>query len=248
MRCLPVAVLAMTACGTTDAVEGTGGTERCREAAEWTATRPRSDLDAALRSCQAALGERRVEREAGAAYLQLGVGLQNAGNFEGSLAPLREAVTLPPRQAEAHYRLGRSLATVARASDLGRSDPRTPMSEEARGMFREAQRNYRTAVGMDARMSAAWTGLAWVSWELGDEGESIEAYERAAATDPASVEKALELGKVLNRARRFEQSVRVLEHVALREPGAFAAGGVHHDILAASRGGQRWAGWDSDTD
>lgn len=98
--------------------------------------------------------------------------LELKGSCEEALAVYRQAVTIDPYFATAHYALADGLISCAEPEGDGRI-----------ASYREAAEALRAGLERDAQNARAWLQLAQVERELGQYAEAILAYENALAND-----------------------------------------------------------------
>jgi tetratricopeptide (TPR) repeat protein len=77
--------------------------------------------------------------------------------------------------------------------------------------FAAAERAYRAVLRMDARQTAAWTGLGVVQYGAGKPGEAADSLRRAIQLDPAAKRAELFLGLAESDLRQCDQAIPLLQ-------------------------------------
>lgn len=159
--------------------------------------------------------------ELGNMYLQL-------GSFADAVTAYRQAVTLDPSLAAAHFNLGNALcelgdtvagidayrAAIASQPDFFQAHFNLGDTLSGNGRLDEAADCYRTAATIEPDLSEIHNNLGTVLIELGDFEAAIDALRNAVATAPESGEAYANLGTALKHAGRMDQSVSALQRAA----------------------------------
>jgi tetratricopeptide (TPR) repeat protein len=138
------------------------------------------------------------------------------GHADVALAQLREAVTLSPSLADAHYRLGSLLAQRQRADD-------------ARAALREA-------IALEPRHARAHYELAQVLERLGDRTAALEAAQRAAALAPGLLDGQRLVARLAGESARWDVAAAALESLVAWAPD----GAAHHALGRVRMRQQDW--------
>jgi tetratricopeptide (TPR) repeat protein len=129
---------------------------------------------------------------------KLGLALYRSGDASAAIAPLREAVALDQRLAEAHYVLGLCL--------------------KQQNAPAEAARAFEQALGVSPALFAAREELAGLYADAGRMPEAIEQLEAIAALEPDRPERQAAIGLAQARAGHPDLAVGVLGRAADRYP------------------------------
>jgi len=171
------------------------------------------------------------------AHLNLGVGLEAAGDTDGAVAAYRTAVAIDPKDAPSSYNLARLLSArgeLARAEELLRAALRArPEFPEAwvalsnvndlQGKLAAAESAVRKALEQRPEYAGAWYNLGDVLKKLGREREAEAALRRVVEIDPQHAGGWFRLGEVLLGLGRLEEAETALRHAIAIEPASAPA-------------------------
>ena len=122
----------------------------------------------------------------------------------------RQAVSLDPGMAEAHYRLGLALASLG--EDEG--------AEEA---FGRAARAFRKVIGRRPKDAEAYYVSGLANSRLHKYKEAVRDYEKAVDLDPKDGDKYYELGLALSRLAQYEGAVKAHQRAVGIDPDNYRA-------------------------
>ncbi len=111
---------------------------------------------------------------------------KKTGRLAESLVPMQSAVTLSPRDAEAHYNLGVTLKELVRLD--------------------EAEASYRQAIALKPDFAEAHSNLGVTLKELGRVDEAEASYRQAIAVKPDYAEAHSNLGNTLDKLGRLDDA------------------------------------------
>jgi tetratricopeptide (TPR) repeat protein len=131
--------------------------------------------------------------------LALGVADGMLGNFSASERNLRKAVAIAPRQADAHYNLGKAL--------------------QAQGKLDLALESYNAACRLQPGTAGFHNNLGNVLKDLGRYQEALAHISRAIEIEPATANYHYNLGHVLSRLGLRERAVAAYERALSLHPG-----------------------------
>jgi Flp pilus assembly protein TadD len=144
----------------------------------------------------------------------LGITLARQSRFEGAAEAFRQAITLQPDFAEAHFNLARAL------KDLGRVD--------------ESIASYRRTLELRPDSAPAWINLANVLSQANRVEASIDAYRQVIKLVPNEPGAHGMLARFLHQSNRIEESIphfRALAQLLPNDPETHHALGVAlHDL------------------
>lgn len=155
------------------------------------------------------------------AHLNLGVGLQAAGDSDGAVKSYLAALTLDPANVYASYNLGNLLYSrgeLARAEKLlraaveGKADfPEAQVAianvHETRGDLAAALSALEAALGQRPDYAGAWHNYGLVLWKCGRPAEAEAAWRRATQLDPAFAPAFHFLGGMLAHQGRATEAL-----------------------------------------
>jgi tetratricopeptide (TPR) repeat protein len=173
--------------------------------------------------------------------------LQQSGDVATAAARLREAVTLAPGFAEAHFQLARVLRQAgARPSDIEspllrvlQLDPRHAGAHYEWGLLREsddadaASEAFRRAADLWPGFVPAHRALAELAQTRQDWPTVVTALEAVVAWEPHDVAAHLALGRALSRQKRWAEAVVTLRIASALDPRSAEALDALADALAA---------------
>ncbi|TMH82190.1 MAG: tetratricopeptide repeat protein [Betaproteobacteria bacterium] len=169
------------------------------------------------------------------AHLNLGIGLEAAGDVDAAIRSYEAALAIDPRDPYANYNLGKVLC---QRRELGRAEPLIRTALDCKPEFPEAQvvlsNLYESRGDLAAAESALesalkqrpdWAGVlfnyAGVLWKLDRLSEAETALRRAIAIDPGLVPAYGLLGLVLRGLARIPEAVEVLGAARKLDPERF---------------------------
>ncbi len=185
----------------------------------------RRDFNSAERDCRAVLATE--PGNADARHL-LGLVRRQAGDAAGAEPLLRSSIELRPRNAEFRVNFSNLLSAQGRLRDA-EAELRTaldiePGSRTARlalsrllnkgGAHEPAESEARQLVERDARDAEAWAEVANAQRDQGQLGEAEGSFRRALAVRPDFAIARHNLGALLSRLKRAEESLRELNRAA----------------------------------
>lgn len=173
----------------------------------------------------------------------LGAALKNLGRHDEALQPMRQAVALAPRDAEAHNNLGAVLHDLGRMEEAEASYRRaleiTPdladahfnrgVTLEALQRTDEAQRSYRAALAIRPGHADAWNNLGRLLRARDCGEEAAAAFRAALSIDPMSTQALGNLGMVLHELGKLTDAEDCYRRLLAIDP-ALAA--VHSNLGA----------------
>ncbi len=177
----------------------------------------KGDVEEALAECREAV---RLEPDSAHARHNLAYVLKGTGQSEAAIAEYREALRLDPGQTKSHGNLGHALqaqgeldAAVAEYREVIRLDPKGALGHhllatafKAKGDVEGAKAEWREALRLDPDLGRAHYGLACEIER--DDPEGAEAHYRdAIRLDPAHAEAHCNLGGLLRKSGRLEESL-----------------------------------------
>ena len=168
-----------------------------------------------------------------AAHLNLGVGLEAAGDPDGAVQSYETVVALDPGNAYANYNFGKLLFLK---QEFARAEQRLRLAIARRPEFWEAHvvlanvldaRNdaagaaaaFESALGQQAQDFGAWLGYGLVLVKLKRKGEAESALRRAIALDATSAEAHGTLSDLYQERGDFAAAVPHIEAALQRRPG-----------------------------
>jgi tetratricopeptide (TPR) repeat protein len=172
-----------------------------------------------VESNEMAEGQRRL---AEAVSTRLGVVLQLLGKFDAAIACFRDALSLQPESATAHFNLGLALME--------------------QGKLEEAKECYRQAIACQADFVAAHCNLGNIFREQDKQDEALACYQAAHAIDPLFVDAIFNIGLIHSTSGQTALAKTWYRKALAADPGMVSA----HINLAAilQDGGQleeaRW--------
>jgi Flp pilus assembly protein TadD len=189
------------------------------------------------------LGTRPVERGSSKrvpALLSEAEARLSDGDYVEAAARFQEALSLEPRNAVAHCRLGVALqmqgqyraaeAEFRRAMELkstyGEAAFRLGTVLRWRGNFSASETALRRAVKLDPRNEEALVGLGYTLSSLGSWGQAKSCIEKALRLKPRSANTLCSLGWVASIEGRFEEAERLFREAIAADPG-FAEAWAH---------------------
>ena len=123
------------------------------------------------------------------------------GNTNGAIAQYRKAIAIDPHLPGVHFELAGLLRTA--------QDP---------AVKKEAEQEYRAAVGENPQDMKAIFALAEIAETKGDTKEAFEDYSKAVALQPGDANGKLGLAKVLVEMNQQDKALPLLEASAQLEP------------------------------
>ncbi len=165
-------------------------------------------------------------------HLNLGIGLEAAGDMDGALSSYEAALTCDPRDAYANYNLGKMLysrGALARAEQLLlaalEGKPVFPEAQvvlggiyESQGRLDAARDALEIALKERADVAGVWYNYAGVLRKLERPADAIAAYRKALALAPDYAEAHYELGMALRDQGQDEGAVACFERALELKP------------------------------
>jgi tetratricopeptide (TPR) repeat protein len=140
---------------------------------------------------------------------RFGVVLQLQGKFDAAIACFRDALSLQPESATAHFNLGLAL--------MEQDKPE------------EAKECYRQAIACQADFVAAHCNLGNIFREEGRQDEALACYQAAHAIDPLFIDAIFNIGLIYSTSRQVELAKAWYRKALAVDPGMVSA----HINLAA---------------
>lgn len=179
------------------------------------------DPDAGIAQLQSVLGENSTSDAAPFALLQLGTLLQQKGDWQRAIDPVRKATELRPNYVEAHLRLASLLARSGR-----RSDALAEYARVARLSPSDLER------GNSQVLAHQWLGNALQ--DNGNYAGAASEYREAIHLQPNYGAAHCQLGFVLERQGHLQQAIREYT-AALMKPSATELDGTERLVTAHYR-------------
>ncbi len=152
--------------------------------------------------------------------------------FREALPQLAQAAQQNPRDARAHYSLGRGLDAVARPQEAFNEyqtavslDPKYPAAESELGLalimqdrLADAEKHFKRAIEIDPSYASAYGNLGMLYGRTGQAANAIAACDKALQLDPGLLQCHQTIATVLAGEGRFDEALARLESLLSLEP------------------------------
>jgi len=191
-------------------------------------------FEEAITACRKAVS---LNADAPAAWINMGIALQNLGRYEEALSSLDRAIEIDPRERLAWNNHGNVLDTLERFDEAIVSfdqalelDPGYDRAWNNKGWallssgrYQEALKCFNEAIRIDPNYVDAWNNRGIALWKLGMIAEALDSCETALAIHPANWKTLANCGGLFSELGRYEDALLSCEKALIVNPRSYNA-------------------------